>query len=828
MIDVPPGRLYIGEAVDEASERTGEALLYKADHLTTHGVIVGMTGSGKTGLGIDVLEEALLQGIPTIILDPKGDMGNLALTFPEMAPTDFVPWVSPEEAEAENITPRRLASNTARMWKEGLADWGIDLERVQRLHDSAPVTIYTPGSEAGSPLNVIGSLNAPDDLDDMESVRDEIEGFVTSILTLVDIDSDPLSSREHILLSNLIENAWTEGRDLDMAALLGEVLQPPIRKLGVFELDQFYPAKDRTELAMRLNAVIASPSFAAWSEGPPIDIERLTRTDDGRPRAAVISLGHLTDTERQFVVTLVLSRLITWMRAQPGSGDLRLQIYMDEVFGFLPPTAMPPSKKPLLTILKQGRAFGVGMLLSTQNPVDLDYKALSNTGTWMIGRLQTERDKARLMDGLNAAGDNVDMAALGDTISGLPKRTFVLHETRSAAPVVFRTRWAMSYLAGPLSRAQIRTLAETQDVPAFDDDSGYAGSEYGDSSPGGGDSGAVAPRTRRSRARRGAPRSNPALAADETAQMPQVAEGVEVRWVDPAAPWAGEVGAVAGGRRLEAAIVARVNLLFDEAKAKLRHTEEYEVVQFPLTDHPDPARAISVDYDERDLGEEPPPDAVYAVPEAPIGSKSFFNAYARALRNDLYQNQLLVLFHNPHLKLYSRPMESAEDFARRCAAAASDAADAEAAKLRSKYENRLNRADAALVKAEDRIRELEAARDNRKRERNISVAGDLLNVFLGGRRGSRDLARTMRRGSRESSRSSQAEQRLRTARNREAQARERIVALEDELADELVAITDTWDANAVDITELEVGLEKNDITVDEVVLAWIPVKGTQG
>ncbi len=818
MIDVPPGRLYIGESVDEASERTGEPLLYQADHLTTHGVIVGMTGSGKTGLGVDVLEEALLQGIPTIILDPKGDMGNLALTFPEMSPADLLPWVSAEEAEDRDITPRRLASETAETWREGLADWGIDLERVKRLREAAPVTIYTPGSEAGSPLNVIGSLSAPATLDDMESVRDEIEGFVTSVLTLVDIDSDPLSSREHILLSNLIENAWSEGRDLDMAGLLGEVLQPPIRKLGVFDLDQFYPPKDRTELAMRLNAVIASPSFAAWSEGPPIDIESLTRTPEGRPRAAVISLGHLSDTERQFVVTLILSRLITWMRAQPGSGDLRLLVYMDEVFGFLPPTAMPPSKKPMLTILKQGRAFGVGMLLSTQNPVDLDYKALSNAGTWMIGRLQTERDKARLMDGLNAAGDSVDVSALGDTISGLPKRTFVLHETRSPTPLVFRTRWAMSYLAGPLSRAQIRTLAETQDVPAVNEPT-----DRGTTPTPGPAAGSAAAEI--DRARRRPPSPRPAPAEDETPQMPAVAEGVEVRWMDPAAPWAGEVGAVAGGRRLEAALVARVNLLFDEARAKLRYHDEYEVVQFPLTEHPDPARAISVDYDERDLDGKPPPDALYVIPEAPIGSKNFFRNYARAIRDDLHENQIVTLFHNPALKLYGRPQESRPEFERRCRAAADDAADAEAAKLRSKYESRLDRAEAALAKAEDRIRELEATTENRRTEQKASITGSLLNVFLGGKRGSRELARTIRRSSRERSRIAQAEQRLRTARNRGDQARDRIYALEEELADELAAITDDWETRATAITEIEVGLEKNDISVEEVVLTWIPVGG---
>ncbi|MCP3936518.1 MAG: DUF853 family protein, partial [Actinomycetia bacterium] len=313
MVDVPKGSFYLGETVVNG-ERTGEPVLYDSDHLTTHGVIVGMTGSGKTGLGVGLLEEALLSGVPAIVLDPKGDMGNLALTFPDLAPADFEPWVETNDGEPA----AERAKDTASLWRNGLADWGVPTERISALKES-PVTIYTPGSTAGSPLNVVGSLGAPDGVDDVETMRDEIEGFVTSLLTLVDIDADPLSSREHILLSNLIENAWSAGRDLDLAALVGQVLEPPIRKLGVFELDQFFPPDDRMKLAMRLNGVIASPSFATWTEGPAIDIDALTRTDDGRPRCAVVTLSHLTDQERQFVVTLLLSKLITWMRGQPGS-----------------------------------------------------------------------------------------------------------------------------------------------------------------------------------------------------------------------------------------------------------------------------------------------------------------------------------------------------------------------------------------------------------------------------------------------------------------------------------------------------------------------------
>src|SRR3990172_7329125 len=368
------GSFWLGNLLDPTTGDAGpDHLALGSADLTTHGVVVGMTGSGKTGLGVVLIEEAFVAGIPVLVLDPKGDMGNLALTFPALEPASFRPWVNESDAQAEGITPDELATRTATIWRQGLEQQGIDGARIQALRDAADVTIYTPGSEAGVPLNVIGSLASPPLSweTEAETLRDEIEGTVTSLLALVGIKADPLASREHVLLSNLIENAWRAGRNLDLGALIGEVAQPPIRKLGVFDVDQFFPPKERTELAFRLNALVASPSFAAWGAGEPIDVQSLLFTPEGKPRAAVVYLAHLPEEERQFVVTLVFAKLVTWMRGQPGTPDLRALVYMDEVFGYVPPTAAPPAKKPIMTVLKQGRAFGCGLVVFTQNPVGL-------------------------------------------------------------------------------------------------------------------------------------------------------------------------------------------------------------------------------------------------------------------------------------------------------------------------------------------------------------------------------------------------------------------------------------------------------------------------
>src|SRR6185503_1090417 len=455
------GSFHLGRAIDpDTGEPGADEVVVGSSDLTTHGVIVGMTGSGKTGLAVVLIEEALRAGIPAFVLDPKGDMTNLALVFPDLEPASFRPWVSEAEAQAAGVSVDEYAARQATMWREGLEASGIGPERLQELKDAADVTVYTPGSTAGVPLNVIGSLGAPSlswDTEE-EALRDEIEATVTSLLALVGIRADPLSSREHVLLSNLIENAWRAGRDLDLGTLIGEIQTPPIRKLGVFEIDQFFPPADRTKLAFTLNTLVAPPSFAAWGQGEPLDPQAMLFTPDGKPRCAVVYLAHLSEEERQFVVTLVFSKLVTWMRGQEGTPDLRALAYMDEVFGYVPPSASPPPKKPILTIFKQGRAFGLGLVLSTQNPVDLDYKAMSNAGTWLVGRLQTENDKARVLEGLRSAAGGTDVAALDKAIGALGKRQFLLVSAKSSTPRLLATRWAMSYLCGPLTKEQVARL----------------------------------------------------------------------------------------------------------------------------------------------------------------------------------------------------------------------------------------------------------------------------------------------------------------------------------------------------------------------------------
>ena len=400
------GAFYLGKRVDESDLSVrDELVLYDAKDLTTHAVCVGMTGSGKTGLCVSLLEEAAIDGIPAIVIDPKGDLGNLALRFPELRPEDFLPYVDPGEASRKGRTPEEHAQATAELWRGGLAQWGQDGERVRRYRDAAEIALYTPGSQIGRPLSVLRSLDAPGEavLNDPDALRERIAGAVSGLLALVGVDADPVRSREHVFLSNLLHHAWSGGTSLSLADLIRAIQDPPFSRVGVMELEQFYPSKDRAGLAMAINNILASPGFSAWLEGEPLDIGRLLRREDGKPRISVLSIAHLDDAQRMFFVTLLLHEVIAWMRAQPGTSSLRALLYMDEVFGFLPPVANPSSKGPMLTLLKQARAFGLGVVLATQNPVDVDYKALSNCGTWFLGRLQTERDVARVIDGLAGA-----------------------------------------------------------------------------------------------------------------------------------------------------------------------------------------------------------------------------------------------------------------------------------------------------------------------------------------------------------------------------------------------------------------------------------------
>src|SRR6185437_8078574 len=459
------GMFYLGRPYDLATKQAKPGwLLYDSKDLVTHAVCVGMTGSGKTGLCLALLEEAAIDNIPAIIIDPKGDLGNLMLTFPSLKGEDFQPWINEDDARKKGLSSADYAKAQAELWTKGLAGWQQDGARIQRLHDAADVAIYTPGSSAGLQVSILKSFAAPvaDVREDAELLRERISTTVTSLLGLLGIEADPIQSREHILLSTILDHTWKKEEDLDLAALIQAIQSPPVSKIGVMDMDSFFSSKDRFALAMKLNNLLAAPGFQTWMEGEALDIQQLLYTSSGKPRLAIFSIAHLNDAERMFFVTLLLSQMVGWMRAQSGTTSLRALLYMDEIFGYFPPVANPPSKLPLMTLLKQARAFGLGVVLATQNPVDLDYKGLANTGTWFIGRLQTERDKARVLEGLEGASTNAgkrfDRGRMEQTLAGLGNRIFLMNNVHEDEPVVFETRWCLSYLRGPLTRAQIKAL----------------------------------------------------------------------------------------------------------------------------------------------------------------------------------------------------------------------------------------------------------------------------------------------------------------------------------------------------------------------------------
>jgi hypothetical protein len=795
-VETKPGLLYLGGSLDEAGKLT-EPLVYEAADLTTHGVIVGMTGSGKTGLAVDLLEEALLSEIPVLVIDPKGDMTNLLLNFPELRPQDFRPWIDEAAARRQSITPDELATRTAAQWREGLDQWGIDPGRMQELKDVAELTVYTPGSSAGVSLDVLGSLSAPS-VTDTETVRDEIEGFVSSLLVLAGIRSDPISGPEHILLATIIEDVWSRNQDLDLASLIGQIQQPPFRKLGVFEIDAFIPPAERTALAMKLNGLVASPSFAAWRQGEPLDIGRLLmgpKQGSGRTRGAVFYLAHLSEPERQFFVTLLLSKLVTFMRARPGSSDLRVLIYMDEVAGFAPPTAEPPSKKPIMTLAKQARAFGFGMVLTTQNPMDFDYKVMSNAGTWMIGRLQTERDKARILEGMQAVTGDVDLAALDETVSGLAKRQFVLHTTHAKRPRLFTTRWAMSYLAGPLTKDQLGSLP------------GARGQQAGGVTP---------------PAEEPAPAPSSIAGADIVPVAPIVAPGVPVVFLDPAAPWAKVIEMDPASSQLRAMVATTVNLVYDDAAAGVEHREVFEAI---LTDPGNPMTdqtVVAVDHDTRDFLPQLPAGARFILPSASIEQGAFWKKLTSDLTEYLVAARTVEVWKNPGLKLYSRVGELESDFRARCISVANAECDQAIAALRDKYRARIERVRDQLASAQRRAADLEADLSARKQEEVLSGAGDLLGAILGGRR-----RNTISRAASRRSQTRRTEARRDTTLDAISDKEADLSDLEADLADDVNALTTGWDDKAAHIERVEIPLEKVDVKVADLRLVWVPDSSRQ-
>jgi hypothetical protein len=789
------GVFYLGRAYDlDKGAAAAEPLLYDSRDLVTHAAIVGMTGSGKTGLLLSILEEAAIDKIPALVLDPKGDLANLLLTFPELRPADFAPWIDPDAASRAGVTPEEFAAKQADTWRNGLAQWGQSGERIARLREAADFAIYTPGSEAGLPISILSSLAAPppEVVSDGDLLRERVQTLVSSLLALLEIESDPMRGREHILLSNIFDQAWRAGRSLDLAGLIQQIQKPPVDRIGVLDLETFYPAKERFELAMAFNSLLGSPGFGAWMVGEPLDVDRLLYTPTGKPRVAILSISHLSDRERMFFVSLLLEQAIGWMRSRPGTTSLRALLCMDEVFGYMPPVANPPSKRPLLTLLKQARAFGLGLVLATQNPVDLDYKGLSNVGTWFLGRLQTERDKLRLMDGLEgAAGGGLDRATLEKILSRLGNRIFLLHNVHEDAPVVFQCRWALSYLRGPLTRPEIKRLMDPrkQAAPAA----------------------SAKPQT----ATAASPRPAPASAAGSgvASAAPVLPPDIPQRFL-PVRSQASEVV-------YEPALFATAAVHFVEEKKGIDHAEELSLLA-PLGDEVDWSSAEAVDLGKEDLEEEPVEGASFGnLPDAAVRARSY-DGWRKQLEDTLFRTRRCEIFRSPSLDTLSQPGESERDFRIRLGDLARQRRDEQVEALRKKHGPK-------VAQLEDRIRRAEHEKERQSEQARsqtwnavISTGTAVLGALFGSGR---------RRGSAFSKAGSAARGVGRTLQERQdvARAEENLEVLQQKLTElntELEAEIDRLEARLdPEAEELEVlGLKprKKDVEVRYLTLAWAP------
>jgi hypothetical protein len=818
------GAFYLGQEYDLAEgERLDGLVMYDARDLTTHAVCVGMTGSGKTGLCVDLLEEAAIDGVPAILIDPKGDLTNLLLTFPDLRPEDFQPWVNVDDARRKEKSVEEYAEYIADTWKKGLADWGQGPDRIRMLKESADFRIYTPGSDAGLPVSIMASLSAPSLSWDKEQelLREQIQGTVSALLGLVGIEADPLQSREHILLSNIFEHFWRQGQDLDLTRLIGAIQTPPVRQIGVFDVDTFFPEKERFGLAMSLNNIIAAPGFQAWLQGEALDPSILLYTPDGKPRHSIFYIAHLSDAERMFFVTLLLEQIVTWVRQQSGTTSLRALLYFDEVFGFFPPVAEPPSKRPLLTLLKQARAFGFGVVLTTQNPVDLDYKGLTNAGTWFIGTLQTERDKMRVLDGLESAsaevGGGLKRKELDRIISALRSRVFLLHNVHEDRPVIFYTRWAMSYLRGPLTRTQVRDLmadVQAEAVPSAEG-AGRRPSVQKD----------VAPAAE-------APAPEAAVPAGYTSTPPAVAPDMShvflplrLRKKEALSELEEELGqsieATDTTVVYEPTLLALGSVSFVDRKRKVDEQRPVGLLlrSEQLGTAPSWEDANAVDLDARDLEDEAESEALFGVVPKELSTASKLKSLEKDFTDHLYNNQQLDLYHNPALKLYSEAGESEGDFKVRAQQVAREQRDEAVDKLREKYQKKLDKLEDRLDREEQELSEDRADYEGRKREELLS-AGETVVGMLGifGRRSSRGLSTAARR------------RRLTTKALGDVQeSEEEIKRLEEEIKQmtremetEAQDLADEWADVAEEVEVYSVKPRRKDVNVELVSLAWAP------
>ncbi len=786
------GSFYLGKEYDVASRTLKEDLvLYDSKDLTTHAVIIGMTGSGKTGLGIGLLEEALIDNIPVIAIDPKGDLTNLSLTFPELKPDDFRPWINEQDALKKGLTPDKFAAKQAEMWRKGLASWGQEPERLARLQAAAQCAVYTPGSNAGLPISILRNFSPPPAaiLADSDLLRERILTMVTGLLALIGVDADPVTSREHILLSNLFEHFWSQGNSLDLAALINAVQAPPFERIGVMDLDFFFPPKDRLALAMRINNLLAAPGFEAWMEGDPLDIGRLLYSPKGKPRASIFTISHLSESQRMFFVTLLLNEILGWMRTQPGTSSLRAILYMDEIFGYFPPVKNPPSKEPLLTLLKQARAFGLGVVLSTQNPVDLDYKGLANTGTWFIGRLQTDGDKQRVLAGLEGAATGVgfERGRMEKILSSLGKRVFLLHNVHENEPVTFQTRWVLSYLRGPMAREQIKKLTAPM-------------------------------KAERAVGTRAVPLSAaaPTVAECPAAGPPPAPSGIDTFYLS--------ASGAGSGLAYYPAVLGRLDLHFSHARYQIDTSETLALV----TELEDGVVALdwdnAVEVSPQAIETTPLSGAEYAALPSVAKKTSVYRKWEKDLRRWVRQNRSLVLYRSKRFRLVSKLGEGEGEFRGRLGQVVREQRDLAVEKLRQKYNSRFATLKDRLMRAQQVVdREAEQSK-SKKLETAISFGTAILGAFLGRKVGSVGSVSRMGTAMRSASR-------MRKESMDVARAKERVTAVEAQLDDlearmqeDIEKIEFSYDAESEVLDEIRVKPKSTDITLDIFGLAWVPYR----
>jgi hypothetical protein len=798
------GAFYLGKEYDMASRKRREGLLlYDSKDLTTHGVIIGMTGSGKTGLGIALLEEALIDNIPIIAIDPKGDLTNLVLNFPQLQAQDLRPWVNEQDALNAGLTPEQFAAKQADLWRKGLGGWGQDPARIARLKDAADFAVYTPGSSAGLPVSVLRSFAPPpsDVVQDTDLMRERIQTTATSLLALLGLEADPITSREHILVSNILESTWASGKAIDLAGLIRAIQTPPFERIGVMDLDAFYPAKERFQLAMRLNNLLAAPGFEAWLEGEPLNINRMLFTDSGKPRASIFTISHLSDAERMFFVSMLLNEILAWMRTQTGTSSLRAIVYMDEIFGYFPPVKNPPSKAPLLTLLKQARAFGLGVVLSTQNPVDLDYKGLSNTGSWFIGRLQTDRDKERVLAGLEgaAAGSGFDRGRMEEVLAGLGKRVFLLNNVHENAPVTFETRWVLSYLRGPLTREQIKILMahkKSATTPTL----------------------AVSPQPATATVATGGGAS-PATAASEP---PVVAPGINVMYL--AASGAGQ------GLMYYPAVAGWLEVYYSSAKYKVDTARKLAIAAI-LEDGPvaadwDQAEEIGLSSD--DLQTSPLSGANFAeLPSAAEKAKSY-NKWNKDLLRWVRQNCPLTLYRSKRFKLTSGPEESRSEFLSRVNQAAREKRDLEVEKLRRKYSSKYNTLQRRLMRAEQALQREQEQAKSKKMETMVSFGTAILGAFLGRKAVSARSATRFGTAVKSAGRMRKESMDVARAQETAVAVKHEMGELDERLQSDIDNLDATFDPAGEELEEVSIKPRSTNITLEVFGLTWMPYRKDAG